>query len=290
MTASNRTDPHDALSAVSYSATNSARLGTAQDLTKITLNSDELKDRAVGLASGKDAAEFDELLRYLVDPVFLTRLDSPEEYQGSYATLRLSQVVKRLAENPSSNARGVLTALTDSPEFTGHILRLQLLIRALAKLDQPGPMVVGFWDKFSKPESPIAFDVIEALCVNQSAPAMELLERKFADTNQVQSQCLAWMRQIILPRRNDEALLSGCEHMLTHSLPIKLKPLLVEALFDYRPEWYVGDDPPRPPSRAASSKSARQTLARIAAYAQSQPWLDSEQRTTIKKVISDLRN
>jgi hypothetical protein len=135
----------------------------------------------------------------------------------------------------------------------------------------------------------VGFDVAEALYVNQTPPALALLERKLADPQQPESESLAWMRQLLLPRRNDEPLLASCERLLKGPLPEKLKGLLVAALFDYRADWYVGDDPPRPPAREAASGRARELMRQIGNDALKKSWLDSEEKAVVRKVLAEIR-
>lgn len=250
---------------------------------------DKLRDIAVALADGSSPADHDLLKRHLVAGGFLNRLDSPKDYQGTYPALRLSQVVKALSKNPNRSARRVLLCLIDSPDFQKEVLRVQLLIHALAPIKLPPTAVANYWDKHSQSGSSLSYDVVEALCINQSDAALGLLERKFADPRQDPDHKIAWMRQLILPRRNDDPLLLCCERLLTNSLPEKLRPALIEAVFEYKPEWYRDEDPPQPPALAAASPQAARILSRLALDALKQPWLDSEQRDAVTNALRALR-
>ncbi|MHB1011544.1 MAG: hypothetical protein ACYC37_01340, partial [Desulfobacteria bacterium] len=202
----------------------------------------ELKNAAVLLASSDAPADLEVLGRFLASGEFLGRLDGPEEYQGSTSSLRLSRVMETLEENRTPSADAVLLGLIGAPSFQGHVLRMILLVRALAVVRPSPPEAVRYWVGKSAPGSPLAQDVVEALCVNQSEPALELLERIFADPGPASTLKVFWMRKLILPRRNDLPLLISCERMVTGSLPADLRPALVEALFDYQPsKWSRGD-------------------------------------------------
>lgn len=276
-------DPADPLGAV-VPATPSRDL--TRPLTDPALTPDQLRDLAVGLAGSAADADLNHVGTALSDPAFLARLDSPTDYQGTYHQLRLSQVVRRLAENPATRAHRILVALTTSKEFPTHLLRVQLLVRALAHVRPAEPDVIAFWDRFSAKDSPLAHDVVEALCINQSAPALRLLEQKFIDPGHPETSKTAWLRQIILPRRTAVPLLESSERLLTLDLPAAIRVCLVEVLFDYRTDWYVGDDPPHPPAAESASPKSTQIRARIGARALRQPWLDTEHRAVVRKALT----
>jgi len=250
----------------------------------------ELKNAALLLASSDSPGDLEVLGRYLASGEFLARLDGPEEYQGSTASLRLSRVMETLTENRTPSADAVLLGLIGAPEYQGHVLRMILLVNALAVVRPSPPEAVRYWDGKSAPGSPLAQDVVSALCVNRSEPALALLERIFADPGHAAGQKVFWMRSLILPRRNDVPLLSSCERMVTRSLPEDLRPALVEALFDYRPsKWYRGDDPPKPPPRSAASPEARKILERIGKYALGKLKLTKEQEYAVRNGLAERR-
>ena len=261
----------------------------AEETLRTSRDRRELKNAAVLLASSEVPADHEVLGRYLASGEFLGRLDGPEEYQGSTASLRLSRVMETLEENRRPSADGVLLGLIAAREYQDHVLRMILLVRALGEVRPSPPGAVRYWDGKSVPGSPLAQDVVSALCVNQSAPALELLERKFADPGHASSLKVFWMRKLILPRRNDLPLLSSCERMVTKSLAPDLRPALVEALFDYQPsKWYRGDDPPKPPPRAKASPEARKVLERIGRYALKRLKLTSGQESAVQNGLSEI--
>jgi hypothetical protein len=260
----------------------------ASHVLATSLDRRELKNAAVLLASSDLPADHEVLGRYLASGEFLGRLDGPEDYAGSTAGLRLSRVMETLEENRLPSTDGVLLGLIAAPEYQGHVLRMLLLVRALREVRPSPPEAVRYWDGKSASGSPLAQDVVEALCVNGSEPALALLERKFADPGHASSQKVFWMRKFILPRRNDLPLLSTCERMVTGSLPPDLRPALVEALFDYQPsKWYRGDDPPKPPPRAKLSPGARVVLDRIGRYALKNLKLTKAQETAVRNGLAE---
>ncbi len=249
----------------------------------------ELKNAALLLASSDLPADHEILGRYLSSGEFLGRLDGPEAYEGGTASLRLSRVMETLEENRRPSTDGVLLGLIAAPSFQGHVLRMILLVRALAVVRPSPPDAVRYWDGKSAPESPLAQDVIFALCVNQSEPALELLERKFADPGHATSLKVFWMRKLILPRRNDLPLLACCERMVTQSLAPDLRPAMVEALFDYQPSrWYRGCDPPKPPTRSEAPEAAKQAFRRIGEDALRNMPLTEEQKKGVRAGLIEL--
>jgi hypothetical protein len=264
--------------------------GTAARILKDSRDGRELKNAAISLAAGSSPEDHRLLLRYLSAADFLGRLDSPESYTRTYRDLRLGRVVQTLAENRCSSADEVLLGLIESADYQAHVLRMQLLLRALAAVRPSPPSAVAYWDRLSDPQSPIAGDVIEALVENQSEPALDLLERKFSDPAQDRENRILWMREFLLVRRNDEPLLSCCERMVTKSLPADLRPPLVEALFDYRPEaWFRVDDPPKPPPRAKASRGARKVLERIGRFALKNLKLTKAQERAVRNALAEIR-
>ena len=250
-----------------------------------------LKNAAVFLAASRAPEDHKTLGRFLGTATFLSRLDPPEHYDGTWTDLRLGRVVDTLAENRCPSSDEVLVGLIGSAEFQAHPLRVQILLRALAAVRPSPPQAIAYWDRLSGPESPITWDVIEALFINQSIPALDLLERKFADPSQDRDRRILWMRMFLPVRRNDEPLLLACERMVTKSLPADLRPALVEVLFDFRPrEWYRAEmnNPPKPPPRAKASVEAKTILERIGRYALDKVRLTPGQTKAVKAALKEL--
>ncbi len=259
-----------------------ANVSIAANLSDTNASPDALNTLAVMMAASSDGADQRGLGDALVDPAFLARLDTAADYQQSYHELRLSQVLQRLSANPKPEARAVLVRLTTNPTFGGHVLRLQLLIRALAHVRPAEPPFVDFWTRTSVPNHPLAYDVVEALAFNQSEPALKLLVSLLTDVGHTEDLRRAWLRQLILPRRNDAPLLLACEQVLALNPSPAIQLALAESLFDYRPEWYVGDPPPEPPVRVRTPE-ARRIRARLAEACLRIQGLDAGTRAAIAK-------
>lgn len=260
------------------------------ELLRKSEDSRQLKRTAVAFAASDRAEDHAELARQLMSESFLKRLDKDEDYQGTYTGLRLARVMKNLMDKRLASTEQVLLQLIDSSAFQGHVLRMQLEVRALAEVRPSPPNAVKYWDKLCTPNSPIAYDVIQALCINQSEPAMVLLERKCCDPAHDKLEKLSWMRELILPRRNDEPLLRVCGHMVVTSLPVELRPHLVESLFDYQPdEWYIECEPPEPPALTMASPTSKDYFFRIAEYALEKLPLKDRLRASVKAAMTQLR-
>ena len=260
-----------------------ANVSIAPNLSDTNASPDALTTLALMMAASSDGTDQRLLGDALVDAAFLARLDTATDYQQSYHQLRLSQVLQRLSANPRPEARAVLVRLTTNPTFGGHVLRLQLLIRALAHVRPAEPSFVDFWTRASVPNHPLAYDVVDALAFNQSEPALALLVSLLTDVGHTEDMRRAWLRQLILPRRNDAPLLLACEQVLARNPSPAIQVALAESLFDYRPEWYVGDLPPTPPVPGSMTPPARRIRARLAEACLKIKGLDAPARAAIAK-------
>lgn len=223
-----------------------------------------IKKVAIAAAGGESEADHQLLAGCLASEEFLHRLDGLEDYHGTEMRLRLARVMKTLMDNRRPSTDAVLLSLIDAGEYQSNVLRMQLLIRALAVVRPAPPAAIAYWDRMSEPDGPLAQSVIAALCVNQSPPAMALLERKLSDPEHEDHLKLVWMRNEMLPHRDDVPLLETSERLAADRLPPELGVRLVEMLFDYQPaEWYRACEPPAPPDRASASAPARVILHRI---------------------------
>jgi hypothetical protein len=244
---------------------------------------------ALGLARSATPDDHQHLLSQLRSAAFLTDLDSPQEYQQTGKRLRIARVLEALATNPAPSARDVFVQLTASPEFIHEPRRVDILIRYSAEVRPAPPPLVAFWDSHSQPLDGFANLTIEALTKNGSEPALALLERKLADPAHPDDDKQYWMRSYMLPHRNDVQLLQTVERLLTRSLPVHLRPDLVEAIFDYQPDqWYSEATVVQPPNRQEASPEAKHLLRRIGQLALNSVALTPAQQETVKKALDDI--
>lgn len=250
---------------------------------KTSQDAREVKLAAAEVAGSKVPADLDALHGFLTDPAFLLRLDDAEAYKGTFSRLRLGAVLQALMDNRIAASDNVLIRLTRSDVFLAEVLRMQLLIRALVPIRPSPPPAIAFWDSMSQPQSPIAFDVVEALVANQSPPAMDLLEKKFTNAREQPAEKITWMRQILLPKRNDEPLLGVWEKLVKAGQPTGAEVELVEALFDYDPKtWYRDCEPPVPPKKILATPAAKEHIRRIAEHALANMKLPPELEAKVK--------
>jgi hypothetical protein len=214
---------------------------------------------------------------------FLNRLDTEKETIASRPKhLRIAKVIKTLMNNPAPVSKPTLLGLTKGGDFVALEPRQQLLIHALVVIRPAAPEAVQYWDSHSQPESIFADRTINAICDNGTEPALALLEKKLADPGFDLDDRIMWMRYPILVHRNDPPLLAVCERMITRTLPMELRPYLVEALCDYRRDWYLSCLPPKPPPRALASPEARQHLRTICRYAREHLKLSASLELAVK--------
>jgi hypothetical protein len=255
-----------------------------QNILRTSQDARLLKNTAIACVKSADPNDHAALTEFLRSEDFLGRLDDEQSYRGTYVGLRLARVMNTVMEQHrllggSASLDRLLLSLIDSSDFQRHTLRRQLLIRALAVIKPSPEKAVLYWKSQSEPDNALTYDVIQALCVNQSEPAMALLAQRLADEAQPESQRAAWMQQIIMPIRNDAPILKACETALKSSMSADLKPVCIEALFDYKAEaWFMDCEPPKPPARFAASPAAREILERIGRYALAEIRLDPDLR------------
>jgi hypothetical protein len=243
----------------------------------------ELLRPLLALARGDDPARHAELLEQLQTLAVLDALDSEADYvNASKFRLRVAQVLEALAQNPAPSARAAFLALTTSEVFLAHDERTMSLVRASVSIRPAPPPLVAFWDRQCQPEDGFTPTTITVLIDNGSEAALALFEAKMLDPAHEDDDKIAWMRTRVLAHRNDLALLESCERLLV-ALPEHLQPLLVEALFDYRPEeWFrpaVGAS--APPLEAASREQLDQVL-KVGVVALTMVPLSLEQRAVVK--------
>ncbi len=263
-----------------------------EDPLKILATSEdprELSAYARLLVRSDRPADHNELRKWLSSAQFLGRLDSPELYQGAPGKLRLNEVLRELSANRAPSAVAVLISLTRAPEFLAEPLRIDLLIRACVPLRPAPPEVVQFWDQYWMPDDGYSHLTAGAVCDNGSKPALALLEKKMSDSGHADDDKRIWMVTGIMMHRNEEAMLDGCERLLRGGLPEPLRPLLVEVLFDYRPEeWFRPATVLVPPERKLASAAARERLRRIGEFALRSVPLNERQQQVVRDVLKEI--
>ncbi|HYQ47203.1 MAG TPA: hypothetical protein VER11_34770 [Polyangiaceae bacterium] len=240
---------------------------------------------AIGEAQSEDAKRHAALLAKLQTADFLRTLDSEADYaEAARLHLHVDQVVEALARNPAPSAQSAFLALTSNPAYLAEDDRVTGLIRASVNVRPAPPALLRFWDRYSRHDDGFTPITIDALVNNGSPPAIALLERKFADPTHPDEDKVAWMHSSVLTHRNDLQLLLGCERLLRSTLKKKLRPQLVETLFDYLPgEWFRPAVSYSPPELNSASPEALKQLGRIGAYALKAVALSPTQKAAVEK-------
>jgi len=253
-----------------------------------------LKNTAIACVKSIDPKDHALLTQYLDSAGFLQRLDNEESYRGTWSDLRLARVMQTTMEQyeqtgGSKSLESLLLGLIDSKVYQGNTLRRQLLIRALAVIKPSPEKAVSYWQSQSLPDGILNYDVAQALCVNQSEPAMTLLANLLSDSSQETAQQTAWMQQIVMPIRNDTPVLKACEQAITSPLEDPVKFSYIEALFDYKAqEWFMDCEPPEPPSRSLASIEAKEVIERIGRYALDNVNLNEELRRKVALGLKEI--
>jgi hypothetical protein len=248
-----------------------------------------LYSQACQLARSMQESDLQVLQTRLTDAAFLTKLDSAKSYEGQPTRLHVAGVLQILSENPSPSAQKVLLSLTTSPVFLEHRSRVDLLIQALVKIKPAPQQAVLFWDKHFQPEDGYSGVTVWALLDNGSAPAIALFEKKMLDVRFPETERRYWLTACVLQHRNDLPLLQGCDRLLASRLEDPYRLLLVDVLFDYKPDdWYGVAHWYKPPPRAKASKEALEQLRVVGRKAvESQP-LSRIQQEKVRLVVREL--
>lgn len=263
-----------------------------EDLAKILQTSKEPKEllkAGAELAASDNAADQKALRDALCTEDFLLRLNTVEEYAGDTKRLRLRRIFDQLVQNQSPYAKETILALVKSPPYLKEGGRVDLLIMATAVVRPAPPELVAFWDKYCQPEDGYTPLTIDALAENGSPPALELLERKFADPAHEDDFKQAWMRRSVFTHRNQAGMLATCGRLFEKGLPDHLRGDLVDVVFDYKPgEWYRPAVSFNPPPWSSYSASARAQMRRLGDYVLKNLKLTARQKQAVEDTLKAL--
>jgi len=229
----------------------------------------ELCDTARLFAVSPDPADQQVLLQHLGSTEFLDKLDPAAAYQVFQPhQLRAAGIVKTLMDQTTPAPRETLIGLTQSTGFQSYELLIELLIRALS-VDRPAtPPTIAYWEKHLAPQSVYADNVVRAIFINRSKPALQLFERVINDPLQDEEYKYAWLRDMMLRQRNDPEVLAMCERMIIDKTvdPSWHEPIL-EAVFDFEPSWYQTCRKPKPPLRILAPTESKDIFERLGRHA-----------------------
>jgi len=244
-----------------------------------------LPDSLMRFAQSGDPKDHERLFARLSTESGLAAIEAPGAYEGLAENLRLADVLLALADNPAPSSDSLLTRLVQTPEFIGQWQRKDLLITALASLDEPSPDVIEFWQSNSEPGALHRNSVMYAVCSNASSGAAAVMAENLANTMHGESERIAWMRGPLLSNRNQLEILKASGKLLGETLEPPMRAHLVEALFDYQPRlWYRVDHPPQPPEPEAFSDVARASYRELAQLALEHSTMNDDLRARVTEI------
>ena len=127
--------------------------------------------------------------------------------------------------------------------------------------------------------------LLKKQCYTEALSLLSELESAVPDSPQI--YLLKALNFFMLDKREDAA--QACERMLRGDLRSGLRPVVVDALFDYRPdEWYRTDDHRQPPDRSETSTAARAALRRIGEYVLEHVDLTERQENAVLATLRQL--
>jgi len=240
---------------------------------------------AMALARSTEPADHDRLRALLTDEEHLRSLDTPDEYlRLPVENLQLHFVLTELSDNTAAPALETLDQLARHAAYREPGPRPALLLLASGKIGEVPAGIRQLWKEQLDADADELELAVAMVVANGSVEAISILEDALLHQSYDQDQVIAWLQDPILTHRQDVPLLAMCERLLrSEDWPGQLRTVLVEVLFDYRPDaWYMIDvEPPRPPSRDALSAAARERLIAIADLALREGMIDKARRAEI---------
>lgn len=251
---------------------------------------DELYGASMSLVESLSPPDHNTLKQFLSQESFLSRLDTPEDYEEGSKYLRISRLIKAMRQSEVQGVHQILVDLTKQKEFLANETRVELLIWASVVLRPAAPEVVEFWDIYCQTDDGFNGLVTKAMADNASQPAIDLLEKKFAATGFEAEEKIWWMRTAVLTHRHDVLMLKACKRLLAGSLPQDLRPDLVAVLFDYKPDqWHGPDGAYQPPTPESLNANGRQLLVAIGQHTLENVELNEELRKVVEAKVKTLK-
>ena len=224
----------------------------------------EMERLALALAKSEEPESLNALIAFLKDPEHLAVLD-PKPQDNNEFKLRLFPLLQALAQLPPDQANASMVALAE-PIFTNKSNNRHLAyIQACAEIKQPSSALLKILDAQVSPIG-CTNTVIATLIKMRSPAACDLLEKYsrgkyFSD---------GWFTHKLLLVRDDPAIVAFYEKLLRSDMhPDSLRNIIVQTLFDYRPEEWYDQNKPRlyvPPPRPEASTEVLENLQKIADY------------------------
>lgn len=241
-------------------------------------------------AASDDPEQLAGLPAKLTDRALLATLNTEQELHAlPAASLQLHFVLDALAGNPHAAAATAFDALAAAPMYQQPGPFLTLLLQASARAVSPGPALQSLWQIQLTPDATELDLTVAILLDNGSAAAIDVLEHALLSNAYREDYVVAWLRDPLLRHRQDLPALQMCSRLLASDWSSTLKGVLVDVLFEYRPdEWYRHDTtPPAPPPRAALTEPARALLLDMARAARGQRLLGRQRYNAAEAELLD---
>jgi hypothetical protein len=237
---------------------------------------------ATELAASDDPDAVDVLSEFLRRRDFLERLDPPE---SSDPTSRFRGVLAVLSERPGVNVARACLRLVDEPVYLEHD-RKGMVLEAMAAAVPMTPDVAAAFER-ANDEGYFGYNAL-LLAKNGSPVALELFRSMMRNTDAELEERIEFIHKGILPYRTRLATLQLVNAMLDDDLEAGAKTAAVEAVFDYKPEWF-GKHGPTPPAWRSASDETLEYLIELGRRAlQSQPSVADAIRETIELAEAQL--
>lgn len=253
------------------------------DMAENNSDSQTLFDTLLVLANGSEQ-QLVELQQHLFDVGTLYRLDTEEEYIAEMPEdLNVAGLLQALMDRADESAQRLLVSLIGSPVWRSEDSRIELLIQALGTVQPASPDIITFWDQFSQPDDGFANLTIDTAINNGSPAAIEFVGRKLIDTRHSLEARSAWLYSSAVPHRNDDRLLAVLETSLRSQAEMELKFVIVDVIFDHRPEeWYSTHSQVFPPPRAEMTATAHAIVMRLVELLLQSEKLPDQQRDAVE--------
>lgn len=250
----------------------------------------ELGRALQSLAGGTTQDEHTQLVRFLSDPAFLTKLDNPATPPRTRHHANFWRPIRTLMESQAPIATGTISSLCGSAAILTDPTRVDLLIDASENVRPATPTVVAMWDRFAKPGNQHLTLIAKVCPANGSEPAMEFFGRLYADTTIPATERRSYMRDFLLPYRTGDAHIRFADTTARRqTLPIDQRVDVVEAMFDYRPtEWYRPHSLKNKPKWVTTTMPGRVQLRALAAYAKDTLSPPAQLRASIDATLVEL--
>lgn len=265
--------------------------GMASPSIKINVEPITLTLEAIELAKSGKEESHRKLRAQLVDEEYILSLNTEDQYfRMPPEYLQLHFIMEALLKNTSAWGVGTIDLLASSPLYQDSGSRKSLLISTSGKMSSAPLGIQVFWKNNIHPDSADLDASISALVSNGSTEAIAIFENTLRENEYEEDYVVAWLQESVLTHRQDFALLEASERLFgAESWASDLKVVLIEVLFEYRPEFWYGimeNEPPRPPQRDDMSDDVREILLRIANLAEEKGYMDKERFSGIKGELS----